>query len=402
MAAKSQVQNFLTLTYVRVLFLLQVFVGINNINIVSATEFCKRIGLNNCICTEDYVKCENERNLNLTGGFIHAIQDNVTKITITGSELTELPRNIFGSCKHTTELRLSFLRTVDLSDNKIKSMHGQTFHCMQNLTDLILRNNEWQLGKHPSHVGFFTSLPWLKRLDLTNAFQEVWNGTYHVPHLVHVLNSTELTRLETLSLSQNEFCAFSPDAAASLCRLTSLKTLNLSNNCLEKPSLKDCMKNLVTLDLSHNNMPIVHEDLRHVIDSLPNLKDVRLDHNMFACDCGLVETYRWLQQTNAPIRKTELRCRTGYHSSYINKTVLSLKESDLKCIIIPTASSKAATVVLSLIFAAVACAIIAFMVINRKKLKYFVGNWKKKTPRFSLRPHAGYSSVREVATVENL
>lgn len=361
MAAKSQMQNFSTLIYVRILFVLQVFVGINNINVVSATEFCKRIGLNNCTCTEDYVKCKNERNLNLmTGGFIHAIQDNVTKITITGSELTELPQNIFGSCKFTGELTLRFLKTVDLSNNKIKRIHGKTFHCMPKLTDLILRNNEWQIGYYHGLVGVFTSLPSLKYLDLTNAFQEVWNGTYHVPYIVHVLKSSELTHLETLSLSQNEFCAFSSDAAASLCRLTSLKTLNLSHNCLEKPSLKDCMKNLVTLDVSHNNMPIVHEDLRHVIDSLPLLEDVRLDHNKFACDCGLVETYRWLQQTNAPIRKTELRCHTGYHSSYINKTVLSLKETDLQCIIIPTSSSKATTVVRSLIFAANAFAIIAW------------------------------------------
>lgn len=407
MAAKLQVKNFLSVTYAHklgyILFCVHLLVGIIYNNVVFG-DYCEHFGTGKCVCTDEYVECHDETAIASTNitNFIGNIKDHVTRITITGSDLAELRQNIFGSCLGLTELVLQRLKTVDLSDNGIKTIHGKSFHCMPHLTNLTLRNNEWQLDRHATHVGYFTSVPSLKHLDLTNAFEEMWNGSYHIPNLVHVLNVTNLTHLETLSLASNEFYSFGSGAGASLCEMTALKTLNLSNNYLNNPELKDCMTNLATLDLSHNKMPIVHEDLRRVIDNLHSLEDVRLDHNPFHCDCGLVDTYRWLQQTEAPINKNELRCSTGYHSSYINKAVISLNESDLKCQLIPQPSSKAASVVVGLIFAIIGCAIIAFVIINRKKLTHFMGNCRKKTSGFSLRPHAGYSSVREVATVENL
>ena len=368
-------------------------------------NYCgKYFGTGGCNCTDEYVECKNEHFIdnNITLLY-HYIKDDVTSIKITGSNLSVLPQNLFGACAGYSELVLQKLNFVDLTDNYIQRIHGKTFHCMPNITHLILKNNQWQVDRHENQTGYFTSLPVLQYLDLTNALEEMWNGSYHIPKLVHVINSTNLRKLETIRLAENEFYVFNSDAADSLCHLPSLKFLDLSHNNLESPVLKECMTKLKALDLSYNMMPVVSSELRGVLDSLTSLREVRLDNNMFYCDCGFLDTYRWLRVTNSPVlNKDELRCFDGYHSSYINKTVLSLQESDLKCDTITKPSSTTATVLFGLLFGIIACIVIFFMIVNREYLKTVIKRCKKTASDYSLRTHAGYSSVTEMCTVENI
>ena len=383
------------------LFFLQIFVGLVYNNVVSG-DYCETFGSGKCICTDDFVECHGEHAMvTKFSDFIHRIQDNVTRIIITGADWTELPRNVFGACPDTPSLVLRKLKKVDLSNNNIQIIHGKSFHCMHEVTDLNLAHNEWEIDRNVNHTGYLSSLPNLRNLDLTNTFQEVWDGRYHIPKLVDVLNATDLTKLEKLSLAMNEFYVFHEGAAASLCQMSSLKHLNLSHNLLEKLVLKRCMKKLVSLDLSHNKLERIEEDLRNVIDALPNLQEVKLDFNRFKCDCGLIDTHAWLKTTRAPINKELLLCEEGYHSSYFGKPVISLEQSDLKCEV-QAQSSSAASVVVGIIIAIVACALIGFIFINRNKLKYLVGNCRKKASWLSVRMHTGYSSVQEVATIENV
>ena len=407
MAASQQVENFSSFTYVQkfgfLLFVFQIFIGLIVNNVVSA-DYCKEFGNGRCVCTVKHVECHGEHWIdNNIVKLYPYIKDYAENITITGSNFTELSKNVFGSCQGEPQLVLNQLKYLDFSHNNIHTIHGKTFHCMPNLHTLILAHNEWQLERKQNHSGFFTSIPQLRYLDLTNAFEEIWNGSYHIPKLVDVFSVTNLTQLEHLGLALNEFMVFGPGVADTLCKMPMLKSLNLSDNWIKKPVLRDCMKNLEVLDLSNNSMPIIPEDLRNLIDTSSKLIEVRLDQNPFKCDCGFIETYRWLRSTSAPVNKEEIRCDSGYHSSYKGKTVISLTESDLQCQVIPKPNSKTASVVIGLIFAIIACTIIAFLYINRNKVQYLLGNCKKKTLKFSfLRPHAGYSSVREVATVENL
>ena len=405
MASKELLKDFLTPTYVNkfgcYVFFVQLIVVLMFNNVVYG-DYCQSFGSGKCICTDEYVECHGEHAIvNKFEDFIHKIQDNVTRIIITGTDWTELPKNLFGSCAAAPYLKLYQLKKVDLSRNNIQIIHGKTFHCMDSVTDLSLAHNEWELDRNANHAGYFSRLPNLKTLDLTNAFQEMWNGQYHIPKLVHVLNMTETTQLENLSLAMNEFTVFHKEAAASLCQMPGLKLLNLSNNGLEKLILDRCMRNLVTLDLSHNRLERIDEDLRTVIDALPNLQEVRLNNNQFNCDCGFIDTHRWFRETKAPINKVQLLCDQGYHSSYIGKTVLALNEADLKCEV-PPQSSNAGAVVMGIIIAIVLCALVGFLFINRKKLKYLMGHWKKKASWLSLRTHSGYSSVQEVSTVTNI
>ena len=408
MAATKQVVNFSSFTYVQqfgcLVFLFQTLIGLFVNNVVLA-DFCKTFGSGRCVCTVEFVECHGEHWIdNNIVKLYPYIKDYAENITITGSNFTELSKNVFGSCQGEPELVLRQLRYLDFSNNNIHSIHGKTFHCMPHLHTLILAHNEWQLERRGDHSGFFSSMPELRYLDLTNAFEEMWNGSYHIPKLVDVFSHTNLTQLGHLSLSLNEFMVFGAGVADSLCKMPILKRLNLSDNWIEMPVIKDCMTNLEVLDLSNNSMPIIHEGLRKVLDTLPNLREVRLDQNPFKCDCGMIETHRWLRSTRtAVVNKESLVCDSGFHSSYKGKSILSLEESDLKCQIIPKQSSKAASVVVGILFAIIICTIIAFLYINRAKVREFVGTCRQKTMKFSfLRPHTGYSSVKEVATIENL
>ena len=405
MAAKHEVKNYSSLTVVKrfgcYIIITQFLTGAIYNNVVYSENYCgESFGSGRCNCTDEYVDCKNEHSIdnNITSLYQY-IKDDVKSINITGSKLTELPQNLFGACLGLPELVLHKLNLVDISNNSIKRIHGKSFHCMPNLTHLILKNNEWQVDRHENQTGYFTSVPALRYLDLTNAFEEVWNGSYHIPKLVHVINARNLKKLETIRLAMNEFYVFNSEAAASLCQMPALKVLDLSHNNLEEPALNNCVKNLRTLDLSYNMMPVISEKLRDVLDDLPRLREVRFDHNQFNCDCGFIGTHRWLRKTSVPVNSDALRCYTGYHSSYINKTVLSLNESDLRCEPIPKASSKAASVILGLLFAIVACTVALFMFINRKKLKHLIENCRKTV---SFRNHTGYSSVHEIAMAENV
>lgn len=408
MAASKQVNNFLSFTYVQkfgcLLFVFQTFVGLFVNNVVLADN-CINFGKGRCVCTVKYVTCHDEHWIdNNIVKLYPYIKDNAENITITGSNFTDLSKNVFGSCQGERELVLQQLKYLDFSHNNIHTIHGKTFHCMPHLHTLILAHNEWQLERKGNHSGFFSSIPQLRYLDLTNAFEEMWNGSYHIPKLVDVFSKTNLTQLEHLRLSLNEFMVFGASVADSLCKMPMLKSLNLSDNWIEIPVLRDCMQNLEVLDLSNNSMPIIPGDLRKVLDRLPKLREVRLDLNPFKCDCGMIETHRWLRSTRTEVvDKDALVCDSGYHSSYKGKPILSLAETDLKCQVIPKPSSKAASVVIGILFAIIACTIIAFLYINRNKVQILFGTCKKKTMKFSfLRPHTGYSSVREVTTIENL
>ncbi|XP_053396477.1 trophoblast glycoprotein-like [Mercenaria mercenaria] len=313
----------------------------NDIVNTKMKDYCKG-HFENCICTDTYVTCHNEVKLNgdITK-LLHYIKDDVINITITGCNLKELPQNTFGTCRRATSLLLRMLKTVDLSNNNIMEIHGKSFHCVPNLETLILSNNTWEIYRGPSKTGYFTSISSLKHLDLTNTFKEIWDTT----KLASVFNETDMTSLETLKLGYNELFSFSLSPANFFCPLTSLKTLDLSHNNLEDPSLPNktnCLEKLETLDVSYNRMTMLTQKFMDKLENLHTLEDVKLDNNPFSCDCGLIKTWKWLNSTKVPVlNKKDLKCASGYHSSYRNTPILSLSLSDLKCEVLGSPSNTA-------------------------------------------------------------
>lgn len=358
---------------------------------------------NSCICTDLCVECHNEEILkgDITKLFPY-IKDDVVNITITGCMLTELPKNTFGSCLHDGSLVLKSLKRVDFSNNSITQIHGKSFHCMSNLERLILQDNEWEVDMHPTQTGYFTSLPNLKHLDLNNTFDEVWNGSVHITKLARVFNETNMDKLETLKLGYNEFFSFSISAANSFCQLRSLKMLDLSHNNLDYPSLPnkpDCMEMLETLDLSYNKMPVLPYEFMDKLEKLKNLKSVKLDNNPYQCDCGLIETWTWLNTTKCPVNKGDMICAAGYHSSYIGKPIHGLLLSDLMCTEFEPPSNSAVKAVTGIIFAIIGITLVAFLIVNRVRFQLMMKKWKKRLPNVHFRTHQGYAAVQEVAVI---
>ena len=365
-------------------------------------DYCKNI--TGCRCTDEDVTCDSANLQDITRLF-HYIKDHVENITITGDNLIELPQNTLGSCRHDPSLQLPDLVKLDLSSNNIERIHGTSFHCMPNLEILILRDNNWRNDLHDKQIGYFTSLPNLKHLDLTNAFEEVWNGSIHMTKLSSIFKKTDMTVLETLKLGDNEFFSFSIEAANTLCELTHLKSLNLSHNNFESPSLPtipDCLEKLETLDLSHNKMKRLPNEFLDKVSNLRALKSVKLGGNLFNCDCGLVDTWHWLNKTKIVTDKSEIVCKDGFHSSYVDKPVLSIQPVELMCTKLEPPSNTAAKVVIGLIFAVIGLTIAAFLIVNRDKVKLVFKRWSKRMPKVNFRSRTGYKSVQEVAFVENV
>lgn len=366
------------------------------------TDHCRGHFIN-CTCTDICVECRNEVTLkgDITKLF-HYIKDDVVNITITGCMLSELPQNTFGSCHNDPSLVLGSLRRVDFSNNNITQIHGKSFHCAAGLEMLILQDNEWQVDMHPTQIGYFTSLPDLKHLDLNNTFDEVWNGSVHITKLARVFNETNMDKLETLKLGYNEFFSFSTSAANSFCQLNSLKVLDLSHNNLEDPSLPnkpDCMEMLETLDLSYNKMSVLPHEFMDKLDKLENLEDVKLDNNPYECDCGLIETWKWLNTTTCPVNKDDMICGGGYHSSYLGKPINGLLLSDLMCTELELPSNSVIKTATVIIFAIIGITLVSILIVNRVRVQLMLKKWKKRMPNVRFRSHQGYASVQEVAVI---
>lgn len=374
---------------------------------VCHADYCKTSPFKNCVCTDELVECHDETNLvNITDLYSY-IKDNITKFEITGSNFPDLPTNFLGSCRGDTSLVLKKLDRLTLSRNNIKSISGKSFHCMNHLTYMDLSHNSWRIDYHPDQIGYFTSLPVLQHLDLTNAFDEVWNGSIHFVKLASIFENTDMSNLLTLKLGYNELFTLSEAAANSFCELTMLQELDLSHNNLSAPSLPTrdmCMENLKVLNLSNNYMPNLPAEFIGKIDKLINLEKVDLDQNQFVCDCHLRDTWLWLNSTKTPImNKDQLKCRLGYHSSYIGKPILSLKVDDLLCQTIPEPSNVAIRAVTGIIFTVIAITVVALLIVNRHKVASMCRGVTRKMPKIRMpASHSGYATVNEVNCVENV
>ncbi|XP_023215104.1 toll-like receptor Tollo [Centruroides sculpturatus] len=127
--------------------------------------------------------------------------------------------------------QLSWLKTLKLVHCGVANVTAEAFHALSELRELtLLTNNETQLD-------------------------------------IEIL---EHKQLEILNLAHNNINTLSLTA---FCGLPSLKVLNLTYNFLEEFILEGCLKELLKLDLSFNNLVRLQPLL------LPNLRLLNLQHN---------------------------------------------------------------------------------------------------------------------------
>ena len=328
-----------------------------------------------CTCHKEKVECHGEKKLN--GGDIINLYDDIDdecqNITITGSHFGELQKNFLGSCANAHELVLKKLTYLELSNCGIKTVHGKSFHCIPHLQTLILRDNQWQIDLDDEQIGYFTSMPEMLHLDLTNAFEDGEDGSTHFYKLAHIFKETDMTMLEQLELSHNEFIVLGRESANSMCQLTRLKFLNLSHNYFTEPAMpteKNCFQHLEVLDLSHNDIDVLSPEFMTEVDyvykSYNNLQHVYLNNNPFKCDCGLIDTWTWLSKTSSPVDKDAMLCSAdSFHSSYAGKAIISLTLDDLQCQQVQPQSNIAVHVVTGIIFTVIGITVVAFAIFHR-------------------------------------
>lgn len=188
--------------------------------------------------------------------FMHAV--NLERLSF-GNQLKLIPGNVFD--------RLANLELLDLSFNKITSIHENGFKGLNNLRTLKLHRN--QLQKFKSHT--FENVPLLEELLLNNNHIEtIEDDILKLPNLKHLdLSHNKLTQLsnllfkdckqlEYLDLRSNHITAI----RRSVYNLNNLQFLNLDNNRIGDIYLRAIIR-LPSLEILsiENNGPALNDDI---------------------------------------------------------------------------------------------------------------------------------------------
>ncbi|CAH1798957.1 unnamed protein product [Owenia fusiformis] len=338
-----------------------------------------------------------------------------TDVIFTGNNVSRLPDNIVGECTGSGNRQLKHLSVLDLSQNHIKSISGQAFHCMPNLKVLNLEKNDWQVDHH---VRVFSNLNLLERLDLSDAFMEWVDSKHHLTKLVDIFYNSDLSELQELALDNNELYELDDEFMQSLCTLRSLNVLHLKNNKLF--DLVDfkvrCLQSLEFLHIENNQFPFIHKELREMLDTVHSSQatlgkslHVGMEYNPFNCDCKMKEFHKWLQLTGIVLEKDKLKCVQGYPTSNINKTILSLTLDQLQCKpeMTPSRYMEPSYTVLVVVLVLLSLLTVVVLYMNRAKViktgrdycytpcvKSY-GNYKRGVSSVSGNTKYNYSSVEE-------
>ena len=182
-------------------------------------------------------------------------------LIFTGNYFQTLPANIL-STSH------SNLEVLDLSNNEIKQIHGQTFqNIKETLRRLLLNNNYLNIqeeNKNSSDV--FMHLQRLEYLDLKNALSSLAESNFFLSSLRQVFLDSKMS-LQTLNLEQNGISKILDDEL--FCELPLLQNLHLGNNKLSEINFSEkCMARFQYLGLENNNIAIVKQETKDSIEKV--------------------------------------------------------------------------------------------------------------------------------------
>ncbi|EFN76267.1 phospholipase A2 inhibitor [Harpegnathos saltator] len=243
---------------------------------------------------------------------------NETQVLIfTGNELKDLPWNVFGTLDS-----LPYLRVIDMSNNKIREIHGKAYHHVQHVERLILDFNELSLDPAKSHPRVFSNFVSLLELHLTDAFED--GPPRNLASTLHdIFVNSNLTHLIKLHLEQNEISEFRDVNV--FCDLPNLMDLYLGDNALSALHFNlSCLHNLRFLDLRRNKFTRVLERDLHIMDNLAKHdREVSVDFsgNPFECSCKLNPFVKWMEKMTVFVRNTaRMQCREGNVSRELYET----------------------------------------------------------------------------------
>ncbi|XP_015793884.1 trophoblast glycoprotein-like [Tetranychus urticae] len=281
----------------------------------------------NCTCetTSYIVNCSSEVNHRNKLNWLHDIPIETKTLIINGHNLATLTKDTFGAAKDEPKL----VEYIDLSNNNIQFIDGQTFSGFTNVKKLILSHNKIRITGD-NYRGLFKPFVNLVELHLVSAFSDTSNPSF-VPNLLTLLREANLTELSLLSLELNGIHGF-PDST-SFCFLPSLQKLFLPGNSLNQIRLNfTCTPKLRTLDLSHNRIKHLDNESTALLADLPRSFHINLTGNPFSCDCRSEHFLRWLKRTPLFIMgKDNYICLSGYPSSNAYRRLIQLPITDIDC-----------------------------------------------------------------------
>ncbi|CAG0917303.1 unnamed protein product [Notodromas monacha] len=285
------------------------------------TEFLGR-----CTCRRDkyedriqfITNCTNTRFTDVS--LLEQIPPETEVLIFTGNTLHDLPANVFG-------LEENNLTVVDLSDNRIRTIKGQTFHHVSDVYRLILNSNDIEITNGNEHKRLFSNFEVLRELHLTNAFNDRVNSTVALMSLERIFRGSELTHLRRLHLEDNEIDSVgNPNI---FCELPNVEQILLSyNRIFSFPFNISCLKKLRFLDLEFNNIQTLDQTTLILFDQIPELT-VDLKGNPFVCDSYLSDMLTWMKKTPVYLRqRTDYVCKEGRPSSNIGLALDDVKETE--------------------------------------------------------------------------
>ncbi|XP_071138013.1 trophoblast glycoprotein-like [Mytilus edulis] len=348
---------------------------------------CEKKCHQKCICNPKVLTCKGFNQDDIEGDeFANSITTDLERIHITDGDIPELPRNLLGSCADDSSYHLNALKKLDLQNNGIKKINGQTLHCVPNLEELNLANNQWNVST--VHTRTFTNIQNLKKLNLSDALHDEIDSKEHIKHLRLVFLESPFTKLEVLALDNNKFSVYDADTANTMCTFTSLKRLNLAHNII--PSLtfyhKRCLTHLEHLDLSYNSINTFeaysnHNGLLFSLDQIQKVSNLSVNFygNEFDCDCHMQDFHDWLKRTEVHVfKKNILICHDSLH---FNRSIVSVPSAEFVCLSGDSSSnrspSNAAVGVLVTMFVLLAIFLSVIAYIKRDTIKHFVTSFKR-------------------------
>ncbi|XP_013405464.1 trophoblast glycoprotein [Lingula anatina] len=323
---------------------------------------------------------------------------NARTVVFTGNNIQELPINVVGNCSHDSTLQHKNLTSLDLSNNSIRVIPGQSFHCIPNLRILTLNENNWMLD---NHTRVFSNLGSLETLNLRNALQDN-PSTQYMTFMRFILTDSNIIQLKYLDLSKNEIEIFPINAQDMLCKIPNLQWLDLSNNKIGSIGTMNlnvtCSSKLKHLNLTQNNISVLKSEFLTALKKL-QLTNVYLGNNPFLCDCDLQDFYNWLKVSNSShfvIDKQTLQCELPIQLA--DHKILDLTQGELVCSEdFPQKSLPGSYVALSVVCGILGVLTLAVIYMNRHKVQACM---KRMTKPFRLTEdtHIGYAAVQTSQT----
>ncbi|BFZ07561.1 hypothetical protein BsWGS_10600 [Bradybaena similaris] len=255
----------------------------------------------------------------------------LVRLDVSDNNIHTLSRDYFAG--------LRYIQTLSLANNKVTTVGRHSFLGLGfSLQELNLRGNPLEFIE----AGTFEEFRVLEKLNLshTKLGQRLGQYTFHGLSLslkyldlsMSQLTSDDiqaiasLTNLVDLDVSCNHICSIDLNLLTTSSQLT---RANFSyNNAFTFANLPASGSSLQTLDLSWNSIQTMQGCGLFV---LRELRDVHLQGNPLACDCGLSWLYRWLQIQRASRHLAMYNWTCSSPASLRGSQFPDLQFADLKC-----------------------------------------------------------------------